>query len=86
MIWVDYVLVALLVASLYRLVAGPTIYDRVLSLHLASAQVILLMCFQALRTDRVYYMDVALIYAVLSFVETIAFVRFARSEGKGMDP
>ncbi|MDZ4198459.1 MAG: monovalent cation/H+ antiporter complex subunit F [Kiritimatiellia bacterium] len=77
----EMVLMGFLVASLYRLAAGPSFYDRLLSLHLVSAQVILLMCFHAVRTDRQYYVDVALIYAMLSFAETVAFVRFTRPTG-----
>lgn len=75
--WAEIILVVFLAASLYRLAAGPSIFDRLLSLHLVSAQIILLMCFHAVRTDRAFYIDVAMIYAILSFAETVVFVRFS---------
>jgi multicomponent Na+:H+ antiporter subunit F len=78
MSWAIYTLYLFMAASLYRLVRGPTVYDRLLAFNLVSAQLILLMCFHAIRHDRSYYLDVAMIYTLLSFAETIAFVRFYR--------
>ena len=78
MTWIPYILYVFIALSLVRLVKGPTIYDRLLALHLVSAQIILLMCLHAVTYNRAYYADVAMLYALLSFVETIAFVRFSR--------
>lgn len=75
---ISYALYAFMALSLLRLVMGPTFYDRLLALHLVSAQIILLMCLHAVRYGRAFYADVAMLYALLSFVETIAFVRFGR--------
>jgi len=76
--WATYILYFFMAASLYRLLRGPSVYDRLLAFNLVSAQVILLMCFHAIRHERSYYLDVAMIYTLLSFAETIAFVRFYR--------
>jgi len=73
---IGYALYAFMALSLVRLFVGPTFYDRLVALHLVSAQIILLMCLQAVRIGRAFYADVAMLYALLSFVETIAFVRF----------
>jgi multicomponent Na+:H+ antiporter subunit F len=77
------VLLVMMAFSFYRLVAGPTVYDRLLSLHLVSAQIILLMCIQGVRLGKTYYLDVAIVYALLSFVETLVFIRFRRPSGAG---
>lgn len=76
-------LLAMMAFSFYRLAVGPTVYDRLLSLHLVSAQIILLMCIQGVRLGRTYYLDVAIVYALLSFVETLVFIRFRRPGGAG---
>ena len=69
-------LMVMMALSLYRLAAGPTIYDRLLSLHLVSAQILVLMCLHGIRHQKSFYLDIAILYALLSFVETLLFVRF----------
>lgn len=66
---------ALIALSLYRLLVGPTLYDRLVAMHLVSAAVVLLLCLHAVEVGRPFYLDVAMIYALLSFAETIAFAR-----------
>lgn len=61
--------------SLVRLFVGPTPWDRVISLQLVSVQVVLAMCLHAVEHGRPFYLDVAAVYALLSFAETIAFAR-----------
>ncbi len=68
-------LFALMALSLYRLFVGPSLYDRLVALHLVSAEIVLLLCVHAVQAGRAFYLDVAMIYALLSFVETIAFAR-----------
>lgn len=77
-----YCLYGLMALSLFRLFAGPTIYDRLVSMNLVSAQIISLMSVHAVEQGRSFYLDVAMIYALLSFAETIAFVRFYRPRGR----
>jgi multisubunit Na+/H+ antiporter MnhF subunit len=77
-------LFVLMACSLYRLAVGPTFFDRLLSLHLVSAQIILLMCIHSVRLGKAFYLDVAIVYALLSFVETFVFLRFRRPRRGGM--
>ncbi len=75
MTWAVYSLYGLMGLSLYRLFAGPSLYDRLIAVHLVSAEAILLLCVHAIRAGRPFYLDVAMLAALLSFVETIAFAR-----------
>jgi len=68
-------LYALMALSLHRLFAGPSLYDRLVATHLVSAVIVLLLCVHAVEAGRAFYLDVAMIYALLSFAETIAFAR-----------
>jgi multicomponent Na+:H+ antiporter subunit F len=73
-------LVLLLLASLQRIVRGPTRADRMLAAQLfgTTGVAILLLLGEATGTPGVH--DVALVFAVLAVVNTIAFVRHARPD------
>lgn len=72
---VIYITYALTAMSVVRLIIGPNLYDRLLALNMVSAHVTLLMSFYAVLYNHAFYIDVALIYALLSFTEIIAYVR-----------
>lgn len=75
MIILIYVTYALTAMSLVRLIIGPNLYDRLLALNMVSAHVTLLMAFYAVHYNHSFYVDVALVYALLSFTEIVAYVR-----------
>ncbi len=62
--------------SLYRLLAGPSLQDRLMSLTMFSSFVVLLLCLFAVVQQRSLYLDVAVIYALLSFSEILALLKF----------
>ncbi len=80
LIYVTYVLTAM---SVVRLIIGPNLYDRLLALNMVSAHVTLLMAFYAVHYRQSFYLDVALIYALLSFTEIVAYVRIVAPTGPG---
>ena len=57
------------------LVAGPTIPDRVVALDSINTMVIALMILLSLLYDSVVMVDVAIVYAALSFVGTMFIAR-----------
>lgn len=65
-----------LLLSLYRLVMGPSIADRVIALDSMTVISTSLIVLVAIMAARVIYLDVAMIYAILSFVGVIAVARF----------
>lgn len=58
-----------------RLVAGPTIPDRVVAMDSINTLVIALMILLAVVYDSVVMVDVAIVYAALSFVGTMFIAR-----------
>lgn len=68
-------MVAVLVASA-RFVLGPSIADRTVALDTLTIISTSLIVFIALYTDRVIYLDVALVYGILSFIGVIAVARY----------
>ena len=67
-------IVALLMLG--RLVAGPTIPDRVVALDALNTLAIAIMILLAVVYDSVVMVDVAIVYAALSFVSTMFFARY----------
>ncbi|WP_246540116.1 cation:proton antiporter [sulfur-oxidizing endosymbiont of Gigantopelta aegis] len=60
---------------LYRLLFGPTNPDRIVSADALSVIATIMLCIIAAIFQSVLYLDVALIYGVLSFVGIIALAR-----------
>lgn len=76
MTWITYCLIFLLVGSLYRLIRGPLLEDRILALNVTAVIIVLIIALYSISYRQSFYLDIALIYAVLSFGEVLAFVKF----------
>ncbi|MFK5985586.1 MAG: monovalent cation/H+ antiporter complex subunit F [Pseudomonadota bacterium] len=61
--------------SFYRLLFGPSNADRVISADALSLIASVFLVVLALLFDSILYLDIALIYAVLSFVGIIALAK-----------
>jgi len=62
--------------GIFRLVRGPTVVDRVIALDLLTLITIALIVMIALVTSRFIYVDVALVYGLLSFLSVLAVARY----------
>lgn len=63
---------------LVRLFAGPTLYDRVLALNTFGTCTVLLIGTMGFLFGRPDFLDIALLYALINFVGTIAVLKFFR--------
>jgi len=68
---------------LARLFAGPTLYDRVLAANAFGTYAVLFIGVLGFLTDRPDFLDVALLYALINFVGTIAVLKFFRYRAIG---
>lgn len=68
-------LVAMLVA-LSRSIVGPTIYDRILAVNSFGTKVVLLIPVYGFVTGRPEFIDIALAYALINFIGTIAILKY----------
>lgn len=71
-------LVSAMALMLIRLFAGPTLYDRVLAVNSFGTKVVLLLAVYASVVGRTDGVDIALLYALINFVATIAILKFFR--------
>lgn len=72
------VFVALLFgASLYRIAAGPTIFDRTIGAGLIGTNAVLLLVLIGVLYRRVdMFVDLALTYAMLNFIGVVALAKY----------
>ena len=71
------------VACLVRAVIGPTAADRLIAANMTGTQVICLICIHAARTGEHGFTDVALIFAMFSFLAAAVLVRIVTERRKG---
>ncbi len=76
------VIVAMLL-TLYRLYSGPTLYDRVLAVNLFGTQTVIFIGILGFLTGRPDFLDIALLYALINFVATVAILKFFRYRAIG---
>ena len=62
--------------SLIRAVLGPTAFDRMLAVNMFGTKTVLLIAVIGFLTGRPDFLDIALIYALVNFLSTIAVLRF----------
>lgn len=78
-------LLALTLVYLYRMVAGPTIFDRILGLSGFGTKTTLVLLLAGAVYGRLdMFVDIALAYALLSFVGALAAARYF--ERTGVEP
>ena len=63
---------------LVRLFLGPTLYDRVLALNAFGTLAVLMISVVGFLFGRPDFLDIALLYALLNFIGTIAILKFFR--------
>jgi multicomponent Na+:H+ antiporter subunit F len=62
--------------ALVRALMGPTVYDRVLAVNMFGTKTVLLIAVLGFLTDRPEFLDLALVYALINFIGTIAVLKF----------
>lgn len=78
MIWVAAAagIVMAMVLSMTRALLGPTVYDRVLALNTFGTKTVLLIAVMGFLTGRPEFLDLAIVYALINFIGTIAVLKF----------
>ena len=63
---------------LIRIFLGPTLYDRVLALNAFGTLAVLMISVVGFLFGRPDFLDIAILYALLNFIGTIAILKFFR--------
>ena len=74
------------VPVLTRLLRGPTLYDRALAMNVFGTLTTLLISLCGFLVGRDDLLDIAILYALVNFVGTIAILKFFRYRSLGATP
>ncbi len=77
------VLLFSILLMLVRAIAGPTVWDRILALNAIGTKSVLVVALLGFMTKRPEFLDIALVYAILNFLATIAILKYARTRRLG---
>ncbi len=69
--------------ALARAVLGPTVYDRIMAVNAFGTLTVALIAVFGFLTDRPEFLDIALVYALINFIGTIAVTKYVQFSGFG---
>lgn len=75
-----YLLLVAAILSSYRLIRGPTIQDRLISINCVTIIVIIILVIIGIEYNQSYYLDIAIAFLLLDFVGMIAFTKYLGGE------
>lgn len=76
-------LLACVSLCLYRIGRGPSAPDRAVGIDIVGIVVVCFAALTALKTGKQYYLNIAIAWAMLSFIGSMALAKHL--EGKGFD-
>lgn len=76
-------LVVAILLGLVRAFLGPTIYDRVLAGNMIGTLTVILIAVHGFLAERPEFLDIALVYALINFIGTIAILKYFRFKDLG---
>ena len=74
-ITVSVVILVAIAIGLVRAFRGPTLYDRVMAVNMIGTLTVLMVAVLGFMTGRPEFLDIALVYVLISLVSTIAVLR-----------
>ena len=69
--------------TLFRAAVGPNTYDRILAVNVFGTLAVILIAVLGFLNDRPDFLDLALVYALINFVGTIAVAKYIRFNDMG---
>ncbi len=64
--------------ALFRAIRGPTIYDRILAVNTFGTLTVILIAVHGFLAGRPEFLDIALVYALINFIATIAVTKYVK--------
>ena len=72
---------------LYRVIVGPVIIHRIVRVNVIGTKTIAVIVLIGFIFDRVeFFIDIALVYALINFIGTLAFSKYFESKGVDENP
>ena len=75
------ILTAIIAVPAYRVIKGPTVFDRLVGTNAIATKTIVLICLIGYIFDRIgMFIDITLAYAVLGFVGSLTISKYFSSD------
>ena len=71
--------------ALVRALRGPSLFDRILAVNMFGTSTVLSIAVLGFVTGRPAFLDIALVYALISFITTIAALKYFEYGSLGRD-
>ncbi|MBN2372611.1 cation:proton antiporter [bacterium] len=68
---------------LYRAILGPTTADRIIGINVVGTKAVAALVFLAAIFQKTSFLDIAMLYAMLIYVTTLAFVKYLEQRDLG---
>ncbi len=68
-----------IILCMIRAIKGPSSADRLISINVIGTKTIVLILIVSFILKETYFIDVALVYALISFISTIAISKFIQT-------
>lgn len=78
-------IVVTMLLVLVRAFLGPTVYDRILGINLFGTKTVLFIAVLGFLSGRPAFLDIALTYALINFIGTVAVLKFMQYGDLGWD-
>jgi multicomponent Na+:H+ antiporter subunit F len=75
------IIVLFAVGLLYRVAKGPTMEDRVIAINAVGTNTVVVLALLAVGLDQPGFLDIAIVYALLNFLASIAISKFIVERG-----
>ena len=75
LVFVSGTLILALLLVLVRALRGPSVFDRILAVNAAGTKTVILVALLGFLSARPEFLDIALLYALMNFVVTIAILK-----------
>ncbi|MCP5102766.1 MAG: pH regulation protein F [bacterium] len=81
-IYLSVVLTVIIFIPLYRVLTGPTLYDRILGAGAIATKTMVLILVIGMVFNRLdMFIDITMAYAILNFIGTIAIAKYLDTRG-----
>lgn len=69
------------IVAMYRVITGPTLHDRVIAVNVVGTNTVVAIALVAGAFEAPVFLDIALVYALLNFLLSIAISKFSVEHG-----
>ena len=77
-------LLTTMILALVRAIKGPSIYDRIVAVNMFGTKIVLMIAVLGFLMGRPEFTDIALAYALINFVGTIAVLKVFKYDKKNL--